>query len=81
MQAQVHTQAAKKESSATMLRAEASFLMEAAGKLEPSHKGDGQAQSSWVSWGQAGILASTAFYRYCTPEASAPVVVINESPM
>ena len=26
------------------------------------------------------IITSTDFYRYCAPDASAPVVVINESP-
>ena len=26
------------------------------------------------------IITSTGFYRYCAPDASAPVVVINESP-
>ena len=27
------------------------------------------------------IITSTGFYRYCAPDASAPVVVINESPI
>ena len=27
------------------------------------------------------IISSTGFYRYCAPDASAPVVVINESPI
>ena len=26
------------------------------------------------------VITSTGFYRYCAPDASAPVVVINESP-
>ena len=26
------------------------------------------------------IITSTGFYRYCAPDASAPVVAINESP-
>ena len=26
------------------------------------------------------IITSTGFYRYCAPDASAPVVVINQSP-